>query len=107
VPNCPASEFSDKFVEGMRNRMAVSFHKYGAVKDAFPHKVDAVKSLKRYLDQYESTGNTEFLMDAANYAMIEFMLPSHARAHFRATDSAESPGRKWHAGGAATQKANK
>lgn len=103
---CPNSEFSESFIEGMRNRMAVSFHKYGAIKDAFPHKVNAMKSLRRYLEKYEETGNTEFLMDAANYAMIEFMLPSHADAHFRATDSNESPGRKWHAGGAATQRSN-
>jgi hypothetical protein len=25
--------------------------------------------------------------------MLEFMLPRHPRAHFRATDSGESPGR--------------
>lgn len=103
---CPSSEFSEDFVGGMRNRMAVSFHKYGAVRDAFPHKVNALKSLARYLSKYEETGNTEYLMDVANYAMIEFMLPAHESAHFAPTDSTGSPGRKWHAGGAATQKPN-
>jgi hypothetical protein len=100
------TEFSEKFVEGMRNRMEVSFHKYGPIKDAYPHKVDAIKSLKIRLDKYEATGNTEYLIDAANFAMIEFMLPAHPEAHFEATDTNGSPGRKWQGGGRATQRAN-
>jgi hypothetical protein len=90
---CPASEFSEDFVEKMRARMAMAFYKYGPIKDAYPHKVSALESLRQRLQRYEETGNTEWLVDAANFAMIEFMLPSHKNAHFRATDSRESPGR--------------
>lgn len=104
--NCPRSEFSQEFVDGMSNRMAVSYYKYGAIKDAFPHKVNAIKSLLQRLKSYEETGNTEYLIDAANFAMIEFLQPSHVRAHFTPTDASGSPGRKWHAGGPATQRAN-
>ena len=89
----PSSEFSESFVESMRNRMAVSYCKYGPIKDGFPHKVNAIESLQRRLEKYHETGNTEWLIDAANFAMIEFMLPSHPKAHFRGTDSRESPGR--------------
>ncbi len=89
-----ASEFSEEFVKGMRNRMTVSFHKYGPIKEAYPHKISAIKSLRERLEKYEETGNTEWLVDAANFAMIEFMLPSHPEAHFRGTDSHESPGRR-------------
>lgn len=89
----PPSEFSESFVDGMRSRMAVSFHKYGAIKDAYPHKVNTLESLRIRLDKYMETGNTEFLIDAANFAMIEFMLPSHPNAYFKATESSESPGR--------------
>lgn len=89
----PASEFSAEFVDYMRNRMEVSYHKYGAVKDAYPHKVDAVASLKDRLEKYAETGNTEWLVDAANFAMIEFMHPRHAHAHFQGTDDDASPGR--------------
>jgi hypothetical protein len=89
----PASEFSEPFVQYMRNRMAVSFHKYGKVADAYPHKVDAIESLKKRLERYTETGNTEWLVDAANFAMIEFMHPRHEVAHFKGTDSNESPGR--------------
>lgn len=90
---CPSSEFSADFVQAMRDRMAVSYAKYGPLADAFPHKVNAIEDLRRRLDEYLSTGNTEWLVDVANYAMIEFMHPSHHKAHFRATDSHESPGR--------------
>lgn len=89
----PTSEYSLEFIEGMKTRMAVSFYKYGAIADAYPHKVSALESLHKRLDKYMDTGNTEFLIDAANFAMIEFMLPSHPDAHFRPTDSNESPGR--------------
>lgn len=91
----PASEFCEEFVVGMRKRMAVSYHKYGAVKDA-AGKVDEVASLKTRLSRYEEDGNTEWLIDVANFAMIEFMQPQHPDAHYRPTDSDESPGRTVH-----------
>jgi hypothetical protein len=94
----PSSEFSERFVQGMANRMAVSYCKYGAVADAYPHKVNALASLRARLQKYEETGNTEFLMDAANFAMIEFMHPAHEAAHFTPTDSEASPGRVWASG---------
>ena len=91
----PGSEFSRFFVQGMADRMAMSFHKYGNVSAAYPRKVDAIGSLEIRLCKYQETGNTEFLMDVANFAMIEFMHPRHIGAYFKATDSLESPGRKW------------
>jgi rhamnogalacturonyl hydrolase YesR len=98
IPSVPASEFSSKFWQGCYDRMAVSHAKYGLVADAYPEKVDAIASLRRRLERYEETGNTEWLMDVANFAMIEFMHPRHEEAHFRATDSKESPGRVWETG---------
>lgn len=94
-PNVPASETSISFHQGMVDRMAVSFHKYGPVAEAYPEKVDAIKSLVARLERYANDGNTEWLMDVANFAMIEFMHPAHPKAHYRATDSRESPGRVW------------
>jgi hypothetical protein len=87
------SEFSQDFVDKMQARMMMSYYKYGPVKDAYPHKVSALESLRQRLERYEETGNTEWLVDVGNFAMIEFMLPAHKNAHFRATDSQESPGR--------------
>ena len=85
----------------------MSFFKYGPVRDAYPHKVSAVESLRKRLERYEDTGNTEWLIDAANFAMIEFMYPAHRDAHFRATDAQESPGRAaYDTGFDATAKSN-
>ena len=92
----PPSEFSVEFVQGMADRMAVSFFKYGCIADVYPDRVDAIASLKKRLAMYERDGNREWLMDIGNFAMIEFRYPGHPRAHFRATDSDESPGRKFH-----------
>jgi hypothetical protein len=91
----PDSEWDKFFMQGMVDRMGMSFFKYGPMSIAYPEKVNAIESLKRRLDKYEKTGNTEWLIDAANFAMIEFMRPAHPDAHFKSTDSHESPGRKW------------
>lgn len=94
--NTPSSEFSQQFAQGMADRMTMSYCKYGRVAEAYPSRVDAIASLKLRPDRYERTGNTEWLMDVANFAMIEFMHPKHQRAHFQPTDSKASPGRVWH-----------
>jgi hypothetical protein len=94
----PESEFSVPFVQGMADRMGMSYFKYGLVAEAYPGKVDAIASLQKRIERYLETGNTEWLMDVGNFAMIEFMHPKHAKAHFEATDSDQSPGRKWHTG---------
>lgn len=93
--NVPSSEFSMKFAQGMADRMSMSYFKYGRVAEAYPSRVDAIASLKLRLERYEETGNTEFLIDAANFAMIEFMRPKHPEAHFDPKDSGGGPGRIW------------
>lgn len=100
------TEFSEPFVTGMKARMEVSYHKYGPIKVAYPEKVDAIGSLMDRLREYTKTGNTEFLMDVANFAMIEYMLPRHPNAFFRATDSDESPGRRSIRHGVVTRRSN-
>jgi hypothetical protein len=93
VMNIEKSEFSCEFVEKMKQRMVTSYFKYGPVAENYgKSRVDAIASLKKRLAKYEATGNTEWLVDVANFAMIEFMYPQHRKAHFRPTDSTESPG---------------
>ena len=89
----PLSEIDRQFIQGMMDRMAMSYHKYGAVKDGYPKKVCALRSMQVRLDKYADDGNLEHLMDAANFIMIEFMCPSEPTAHFTPTD--RSPGRAW------------
>lgn len=85
-----ASQVSCEFLRGMASRMAMSMEKYG---DVHQSNIDGVKCCEKRIEKYRETGNTEYLMDAANFLMIEFMKPRRQDAHFRATDSAESPGR--------------
>lgn len=80
------------FIQGMFNRTGISYLKYGSIHDNFPHKRSGLENAMVRIDRYLETGNKEELMDAANYLLIEWLLPNHPNAHFRATDSDESPG---------------
>lgn len=83
------TEYSKRFDELRQNRMIVSYHKYGPLKKNYEEYscLDAIANLKKRLEKYEETGNTEFLVDVANFAMIEFMYPQKEGAFFEATDS--------------------
>lgn len=85
-------DFSNEFVSLMKNRVVVSHHKYGWMSDMYPELAQAVKSIQTRVDKYLETGNKEWLIDVANFAMIEFKYPSLPEAHFKSTDSWESPG---------------
>jgi hypothetical protein len=55
-----------------------------------------LEDAKRRIRKYEQTGNTEWLMDAGNFLMFEFMYPRNSKAHFKATSHEESPGLSGH-----------
>jgi hypothetical protein len=85
------SEYSEEFDILRKNRMIVSFHKYGPLRENYGNKlIKATDNLEKRLKLYKETGNTEYLCDIANFAMIEFMFPQHSKAHFN--DISESPG---------------
>lgn len=87
------SDYSERFDELRKNRVEVSAHKYGSAKKNFATgNIQAIPSMQLCINKYQQTGNTEYLCDAANYLMFEFMFPQHPKAHFRATDSKESAG---------------
>ena len=83
------TEYSIRFDEIRKNMMVMSYYKYGSLKDNYDKYkcMDALGNLKKRIEKYEETGNTEFLADVANYAMIEFMNPSIKGAHYSPTDS--------------------
>lgn len=88
-----SEEYSERFDQLRKNRVEVSYHKYGpARKNYKTGNVQALPSMERCIEKYNSTGNTEYLVDAANYLMFEFMYPQHPKAHFKATDSKDSAG---------------
>lgn len=86
-------EYSDRFDELRQNRVEMSYYKYGSAKDNFGEKlVNALETHDLCIKKYLETGNTEYLCDAANYLMFEFMYPQRDGAHFEATDSGNSAG---------------
>lgn len=84
----PETEVSIPFLQGMVDRMMVSFHKYGPVAEA--DEIDCYASAWHCMCEYRKDGNTERLMDAANYLMMEYSKNPDA---FQATDSEGSVGR--------------
>lgn len=88
-----AEEYNEEFDELRKNRVKTSYYKYGSVKINFGEKlVEAIPTAEVCIEKYRQTGNTEYLCDAANYLMFEFMYPQKEGAFFRATDSNESAG---------------
>lgn len=86
-------EYSDRFDILRQNRVEMSFYKYGSAADNYGQGlVSALGSVDMCLQKYKETKNTEYLCDAANYLMFEFMYPSIPGAFFKATDSGESAG---------------
>lgn len=83
------TEYCKKFDEIRKNMMVTSYFKYGPLKDNYgTYKcMDAIGNIKKRLDKYIETGNTEFLADVANFAMLEFMHPSIEGAKYQPTDS--------------------
>jgi hypothetical protein len=85
-------EYCEEFDERRKQAIIVSYHKYGPSKENFQRgMVDAIGSLKKNLQKFEETGNTEYLVDVANYAMFRFMYPMKDEG-YRPTDSDQSAG---------------
>lgn len=86
------TEYSEEFDTLRKNRCEVSYYKYGPAKKNFAEgRVDALKTAKRCIDAFERDGNTEHLVDAANYLMFRYMYPMPGE-NFEATDSNGSVG---------------
>ena len=87
------TEYSERFDTLRKNRVELSFYKYGSAKRNFGERLtNALGNLELCIKKYKDTHNTEYLCDAANYCMFEFMYPQFDDALFKATDSTESAG---------------
>jgi hypothetical protein len=71
-------------VDALRNaRLRMGHLRYGALGWAPRDRVECVRSC---LLKYESSKNTEFLVDAINWAELEFIHPSFEGTYFKAVD---------------------
>lgn len=85
-------EYSSRFDELRKNRVEVAFYKYGAARDNFGGgRVDAVATMELCIEAFKKDGNTEHMVDIANYAMFRYMYPMEGE-YFEGTDSSGSVG---------------
>ncbi len=85
--------FSEEFVTHMKNAMLMSFFKHqdkrgdGNIND-YVGKI-SIEMLCKELDAFKMDGNTEHMVNVANYAMCRFMFPQRNESYVP-TDSDKS-----------------
>lgn len=86
-----AAEYSKEFDEKRKRAMINSYYKYGEAKKNYGEYkcMQAVENARLRLQAYLDTGNTEYLVDAANFCMLEFMYPTVPGAKFTPTGEPE------------------
>ena len=85
-------DFSEEFIVKMKNSIEMSYYKYGYSNKTYPELAQAHKCIKERLELYEKTHNMEYLIDIANFAMLEFLYPAFKDAIYSPGDSDKSPG---------------
>lgn len=85
------TEWSPKFEGLMRNRLLMGALRYGTFKEKEQNMYakdpwDLETPIKDKIRLYQETGNTEYLVDAANYCLLAFEFDPHPKKHFKALD---------------------
>lgn len=82
------TEWSPQFEKLMRNRLIMGAMRYGKLKDKRKHpgKWNLVGAIKSKIKLWHQTGNDEYLVDIANYCLLEFECGNHPQKHFHALD---------------------
>jgi hypothetical protein len=79
------------FFNLMYHRILMGEYRYGPIPD---YPVNWLRDVERTIGNYKRTGNTEFLVDAANYVMLEFLHGNHPEKHFAVNDDGEHSERR-------------
>lgn len=80
------SEWSSQFETFMRNRLIMGAIRYGKLHKPGKPIYDRVESIHKRLQLYQETGNQEYLVDIANFALLEFEEGKHPLKHFSSVD---------------------
>jgi len=83
------TEWSPKFEQLMRNRLLMGALRYGTMEEKRKRVVlwDLIGAIEKKLEHYKETGNLEYMVDIANYCLLEFEFGSHPKRHFAALDN--------------------
>lgn len=80
-------EYSIEFDKLRKNRVEVSYFKYGPARKNFGEgRVDALATAELCIEAFKKDHNSEHLVDAANYLMFRYMYPMPGE-YFKGTDS--------------------
>lgn len=86
------SDYCEEFDRLRKNRVEVSFYKYGpAVLNFGEGRVDALATAQLCIEAFKKDHNLEHLLDAGNYLMFRYAYPLPGD-FFRATDDGGSVG---------------
>ena len=85
-------DFSEEFITKMKNAIEMSHYKYGWANKTYPELAQAHKCIEQRIELYRKTHNKEYLVDVANFAMLEFLYPAYEDAKYVPTDSDKSCG---------------
>lgn len=80
-------DFSDGFVNKMKNTIEMSHYKYGWASETYPRLAQCYKCIQQRLEYYEKTHNKDYLIDIANFAMLEFLYPSFSDSKYTPDES--------------------
>ena len=80
------TQWNPKFEKYMRNRLIMGGIRYHPFDDSRQMQWNFMQGLYKSIGQYEVTGNTEFLVDCANYCLLEFTFGTHPKKHWHAND---------------------
>ena len=78
------TEWSPQFERLMRNRLVMGALRYGPLHAPGKRPWNRPAGIAKRLAQYIRTGNTEYLVDVANLALLEFEEGTHPTKHFSA-----------------------
>ena len=78
----------------MRTRLLMGRYRYGRMDRTTDTNYDRIGSALKRLKRYRETGNQEFLVDAANLCLMEFVHGYHPDKHFASIDDGEHVTRK-------------
>jgi hypothetical protein len=88
------SEWSGTFERLMRNRLIMGALRYGRLHAPGKRRYDRVGGAQKRLLQYQQSGNTECLVDAANMCLLECEEGRHPFRHFHALNGDHCCARK-------------
>lgn len=85
-------DFSEEFIAKMKNAIETSHYKYGWASKTYPELAQGINCIDDRIRAYKETRNKDYLVDIANFAMLEYLYPMFEDAHYTPGDSDKSVG---------------